>query len=506
MAEGNGSAVLDVRATRRALQNARGKQKLDLILSAPDPEQLVSALPAQDLYLALVDIGPDDAAELVAIATPEQFRHLVDMAAWRGPDEGPRTPEVLRWLRLAREGGANLDKFRRQLWSLDIELLALVLRRELRVHDLTEEEPPQPRNPGMAYYTPDGRFLVEVTGSGEYASVRTLIEDLYAQDPFGAGRLIESIRWEVPTELEESARRWRDARLRDAGVPEFEEAVAFYARPQQQKAQPFEPPATRALTPSARPLLEDALEQLSGPDLERAEEAIVYAANSALVANRVPLDDPEEIRDQLAQARATLSLGLEILSGGDVRRASQLLADAPIRGVFQAAMGEAYRLQARARALAASARIPQAQTATLLDEPLESVVQALSRQRPLFQEPGQRRPRALGLRADVARAEALLDEAEATVAILGALHLSPQELGQKAEQEGLGAAVVKGGVALRALIDSQLRGAPFSMRGAMEEGREKPPGFDEKVEEILRGVVRDDKGRRAAERLRKAAG
>src|SRR5262249_23985456 len=144
--EGNGKAILDVRSTRRALQNARGKQKLDLILSAPDPEQLVQALPPQDLYLALVDLGPDDAAELVAMASPDQFRHFVDMAAWRGPDEGPRPPEVLHWLRLAREGGANLETFRQQLWSLDIELLALVLRREVRVHDLTEEAPPPPSN------------------------------------------------------------------------------------------------------------------------------------------------------------------------------------------------------------------------------------------------------------------------------------------------------------------------------------------------------------------------
>src|SRR6266436_7148117 len=126
MTEGNGSAILDVRGARRALQAARGKQKLDLILSAPDPEQLVQALPPQELYFALLDIGPDDAAELVAMSSPEQFRHFVDMAAWRGADEGPRTSQVIRWLSLAREGGEDLEKFRRQLWSLDIELLALV--------------------------------------------------------------------------------------------------------------------------------------------------------------------------------------------------------------------------------------------------------------------------------------------------------------------------------------------------------------------------------------------
>ena len=148
MSDARGIALLDPRAARRALQNARGKQKLDLILSAPDPQQLVSSLPPEELYFALLDIGPDDAAELVAMASPEQFRHFVDMSAWRGADEGPRTSEVIHWLSLAREGGEDLAKFRTQLWSLDIELLALVLRRELRVHDLTEEEPPPRGIPG----------------------------------------------------------------------------------------------------------------------------------------------------------------------------------------------------------------------------------------------------------------------------------------------------------------------------------------------------------------------
>jgi hypothetical protein len=497
--EGNGSTLLDVRGTRRALQSVSGKQKLDLIFSAPDPEQLVQALPPQELYLALIDIGPDDAPELVGMATPEQFRHFVDMAAWSGPEEGPSTLEVMRWMRLAREGDA--EKFVQQLGALDIELLALVLRRELRVHDLTEEEHAEPENPGMAYYTSDRRFLLEFIGSGEYASVRQLIEDLYARDPFGAGRLIESVRWEVPTELEETARRWRDGRLRDAGVPEFEEAISFYARPAQSRSERPEARGTPALIPQGRPLLDEALQQLPGDDLERAEEAIVYAANSALVANRVSLDDADEVRDQLGHARATLSLGLELLSGADPPRAARLLADTPIRAVFQAGIGEAYRLQTRARKVAASARLPQAQSSTVLEEPLESAVQALLRERPMFHEPGQRRPRALGSRAEVARLESLLDEAEATAALLATLGLSSEELGRKAEEAGLGPAVVKTSVVIRALVESGIRGEPFSLLGVKED-HEKPPGFDQKLDELLQGAVRDDAGRRAADRLR----
>src|SRR6476469_8800449 len=97
-------ALVNLRELRRALFEARGKRKLDLLLSAPDPEQLVAALPAEELYFPNLDIGPDDAAELVSLATPEQFRYFIDMSAWPRSDEGPRTIEVIRWLTLAREG------------------------------------------------------------------------------------------------------------------------------------------------------------------------------------------------------------------------------------------------------------------------------------------------------------------------------------------------------------------------------------------------------------------
>src|SRR5205814_9299584 len=175
-------------------------------------------------------------------------------------------------------------------------------------------------------------------------------------------------------------------------------------------------------------LVDAALDLLSGDDLERAEEAVVYAANAALVANKVPLDDPDQVREELAEARATLSLGLELLSAGDPAQAARLLVETPIRQIFQAAMGEAYRLQTRARKIAQSARLPQAQSATLLDEPLESAVQALLAQRPRFHEPGQRRPRPFASRADLLQAASLLEEAEATVTLLSRLGLSPAEL------------------------------------------------------------------------------
>ena len=120
----------------------------------------------------------------------------------------------------------------------------------------------------------------------------------------------------------------------------------------------------------------------------------------------------------------------------------------------------------------------------------------------MFHEPGQRRPHALASRLEIARVESLLDEAEATIGLLASLGLTPVELGRKAEEAGLGPAVVKGSVALRSLVESQLRGEAFSLRGATDEPRENPPAFAQKLDELLRVEAADDAGRRARQRLR----
>jgi hypothetical protein len=511
------SALLDLRTARLAIAAARGQDKLDLLLSAPDPVAFVQSLPPEELYFAVIDIGRDDAAEVVALASPDQFKTFIDLSCWPRRDEGAVSPEVLHWLRLAREGGGSSDaaeeRYKLKLSGLDVELLSLVLRKELRVIDLEEEPDPEVSEDGQTYRTPEGRFLVEFAKDGAgYAALRQLLDDLVSQDPFVAHRLLESLRWEMPTELEETARRWRDGRLRDLGFPDFDEALTFYARPATKTASASQAfaatsPGT-ALVAAApeRPLLDRALALLDGDEFDRAEEGIIYASNAALTVSRVQLDDAAEVRLQLQQARATLTLGLEVLSGGDAQAASRVLAETAMRSIFQAAMGEAYRLQARARTIAAAARLPQAQSATLLDPPLAEIVDTLAQQRPMLHEPGRRRPRALGSRADVATAGRLLDEAEATIALLEKLGIGPAMLGPLAEAAGLGPAALRASQAVRALAEASLSGDPISLASIAAGGdRPKSPPVAQKADELLRSAtaaLNTPAAERAAERLR----
>jgi hypothetical protein len=104
----------ELREARTALAAARGKRRLDIILDARDPQALVRALPADELYLTIRDIGLADAAPLVPLASAAQFKVFLDLEAWTKEGFEPR--RVLPWLRAARSG-AHLDPRAAARWA-----------------------------------------------------------------------------------------------------------------------------------------------------------------------------------------------------------------------------------------------------------------------------------------------------------------------------------------------------------------------------------------------------
>jgi hypothetical protein len=233
---------------RAELAQARGRRRLDVILDAPNPQALLRALPADELYFTIREIGLGDAAELVQLASARQFRTFLDLDAWRGSEIQPR--RILPWLRAAR-AGAHLSpqasaRWERKFAALDAEVLSLVLRDALRIHDL-EEDPDPEFHSDRFMRTPEGKHVIEFAVEGaEYLAVRGIVDDLYAEDPFKATRLIAATRWEFPSELEESALRWRNARLADLAYPDLGEALSWFTRPAAGPARPAGKPARPA--------------------------------------------------------------------------------------------------------------------------------------------------------------------------------------------------------------------------------------------------------------------
>jgi hypothetical protein len=386
-------ALAELRAALAALAAARGRKRLDVILSSRDPQALVRALPADELYLAIRDVGLGDAAPLVQLASKEQFQVFLDLAAWSGDAFAPR--DALPWLRAAR-AGASLEpkaaaRWEAKLAALDREVLFLVLRDGTRILDLEQDPDPEIASDRFLR-TPDGKYVIEFLVDGvEYVAVRGLLDDLYAQDPFQATRLLSAIRFETPSELEETALRWRTGRLADLGWPSLEEALSWFARPPKAPAgSPGAPgrPAGFLLATLARGgLLDRAVARLDADEREAVEAQLVTAANAVLVADAIDPDDVAAVQEAFESARSYLALGLEKLSAGDEDRAAAALAATPLKRIFQEGFGRVLELSWRAQRL-----LERAGPGTRFGSPLDEALAALAARRPRY-FPGLEAPR-----------------------------------------------------------------------------------------------------------------
>lgn len=405
---------------RKALARLEGKRRLDLILEHPDPKALVQSLPAEDLYFTIHEIGLDDAGPLVAYSSPAQFRTFIDLDAWESYELQPQ--RILDWLRVAREEGD--EYLQEKLRALDIETQELLFRRIVRVIDLEEDGEPEEDFLGPVERTPEGRFLLVYPPQGpDYALAKGLIDTLYAEDPFMAGRFLYAIRWELDSELQEMALRWRNARLGDLGFPSPEEAASLYARVDLSAELP--PPAgLPASVPGyylaprdASSLFARAMAHVGPQRRDSAELELVAVLNAALVADNVKPADIPEVRRTLESVHQTLSVGLEHLAGDDEVRAAHVIATTALKRIFQIGFTRVLQLRWRADRMRKDLPLEIDRGTFLPDGELGERLRALFQRRPRFVVPaegeGPLQTRAFSSLAELQFTSEALDEIEA---------------------------------------------------------------------------------------------
>lgn len=473
---GNGRDAASERAA--ALQRISAlpaRERLEALVASSDAAALVHALPPEQLYATVAEVGLADATELVQLASPAQFQSLVDLGAWKRDALDPHA--LLDWLRAAR--GEEPEDRLRKLHGLDLELLESMLRAFTVVHDL--EETPDPAVEGVTLDSADGRYRVELKLEGpEQAALRALLLDLMAEDPLGFSRLLEAIRWEVPSEMEEAALRFRWARLADLGFPDPEAAAGLYS-----SVRLPPPPATHPGGSSAElgrrdarrvDFVQAALAGLEPVEAENALEELRGVFNAALVADGADPGDLEAFRASAERARDTLGLGLEYLTGGDPRRAAPVVRETPFRQVFQTGFSLGLRLRHRADRLAKQP-LARIDGQWLLWPEQAAVLGGLRRARPMRALPVEgAEPVPFRSLAEIHQAERELERAEQQQALLAAL-LGGTEETARAALDALGPAWPAGGTpavlaaaVAHALLDGRARVAPVPAARTRELG------------------------------------
>lgn len=473
----------------------RGVERLNAILAQKDPEAVVTAMPVQDLYYLIHEVGLPDAQEIIELATPAQVQGMIDLDAWQG--DRFDTQLVRPWLTALVAAG--FEKLTSVWRELDSELTALIIQRWTRVYNIVEEELPEDEEPPF-FPTPDRFFMVKITAEGDDVHIveRTL-DWLYRGDAAQARHTLRSAHSEPAAELEEMSYRWRAGRLADLGYASYDEALEVY--------RPIDPQSVKMDENTREPLIEvqrlPAL--LAGPtvgtgflgrvlarisDAEEAgrlETALVLVLNRVLAADRVPPADTTAAVAGASRAASTLSLGLETIARGDVDRGVLALQHVSLTRLHR--LGHTVTLQLGRLLGALGAR------AARLDEPYASIATALRGARPrysrLLDEPPETGTRPIATLEDMRRATISLTRVAAqTVLVHEILQADPIRIGDAVTLGDVGRTATA-----RALLGRDLNAEPVRLPDIVALAEALPGG---QAAPVAREKVARAFGQRAA--------
>ena len=312
--------TLPVEQQLAAVCEAPPAQRVRILSLMPAPEELIPLLPEAELCFTAKAVGMDDASWLMTYATPSQVTACVDLDGWAGLE--PDRSALDRWLATLAEAGE--ETLLQAAQTLDPELIVLYLRDHTIVMlDPNDDdwEPP----PGA--HTLEGQFYLLPKKEGDdLEPLLKMLHVLFRNDYWLYFRMLQGSIWELESELEEWALRWRTGRLEDLGFPSWDEGMRIYGFIRPERRAELADAAIATSTPNwdlpvwipelpARVTQANSLFRAIGELAEDERRAAFYAfvslANKIAVADRMPLGDAETLPRAIEKAASIASHGLD---------------------------------------------------------------------------------------------------------------------------------------------------------------------------------------------------
>lgn len=397
-----------------------GSALQDALLSPKDAQARIQSLPIEDLHRAIRVIGLEDSSEILALASGEQVRGMLDAEIW--VKDQLDLERVDPWLTALMRGGPEAMTDR--LMALDDAVINWVVRRSIQV--IAIEDPDSFDPPDTEYVvTPDNQMCVVFPDPGPRdLPVKVFLDVLMRTAPEYCYNLMVFSSAALDSVLQEDAYRWRSGRMADRGYVDYYDALPVYTAPR-----PDEITAARQALPRAegpvgywmRPVvapdqrLTAAIERMDPEAQDLFHQGLAYVLNMALSADRVDPWDEAATEGVFQRIRAGLALGLDALAGPEADPkldAERLAGDTPTF-VFRTGYG---RMQATARPVTrlvgrGDLRGPGGPTDGVDIEPLRSWAEALGGRHPMDPEGAPLgNPEALALAGGMAQAIAALAE------------------------------------------------------------------------------------------------
>ncbi len=323
---------------------ARRREILDLL---PAPDLVIPLLPEAELVFTLKAIGQGEAAWILEVATPEQVTACLDLDAWRGTELDHASLDA--WMAALAEVGD--EALLRHLQAVDPELGVLWVQAHAEVSMKPPDSEAPDFQPPPGAQTLDGQFfLLARPENDDLAPLLRVLHALFQSDYWAYFRLLQGAIWEIPTETEEWALRWRTGRLEDLGFPPWDEAMSVYRYlpTGERERLPESAAALEAFAwrlpvwvtslpagRDARHLVFRAIGELGEEERRAAFYRFVALANKVAVADRMDLADAASTPRAIEKAALWVSRGIGHVASANAVGAAEVLRRLPIERLFR---------------------------------------------------------------------------------------------------------------------------------------------------------------------------
>ncbi|MFA5624776.1 MAG: DUF6178 family protein [Bradymonadales bacterium] len=347
-------SFLDLFSSQAPAKREKPQTQMMALLGSDDPRAAVQALGEVAFHDLVHGVGLHEAADLMALASGEQVQACFDMDLWRKDslNDDAMMPWLEAWLEIEDED------FVRLFYEIDPELIPLILKRNVQVFasDDRNEEPVIPNEEQFIIRrSPDFVYWIAYPDNEEKAArLQALVERLYVT--LGVERawsILEGMQWELETDLEETAYRFRNTRMQALGFPTWEEAAAIYAQldVESEAARLRRAPVVALHVGEVEEsrLFVDALQEIDETSrgdtflrrvLQRVQPISLFKSQLLRLSNAVAVADGwdavnhEAFSVAMKEAMDRINVGLEYLSEKDEEFAAELLKIIPIQRIF----------------------------------------------------------------------------------------------------------------------------------------------------------------------------
>ncbi|MEW6536325.1 MAG: DUF6178 family protein [Candidatus Auribacterota bacterium] len=390
-------ASLSPQAQLHTILTASPHQRLKLISLLKNPKKIIRALPEEELYWTIKEVGTNKCLPLIKRSSPDQTQFIFDVEWWEADALSPK--RITHWIKalVKCEDAKIIEWFEK----FEFDFLVSALKRLISVHKPLDDNDDYGESiEGLPTYTLDGVYFIFFRMKEAEAAMDIMLRTLISYNNRLFCNIMEAIIWGEQTEMLFDAFEKTQWRLEEKGIPDYDDARSIYryVAPEERDSLPKRADSgeqkSKTVHRSYYPIhiggtgqlfLSQVLAAIEDyNELEELSLNLTAVANKVMVADHFSLKNHADYKINIAKSAGIINIGLEYQSGGDLNKAIRILQENWLENLFHIGWSIVLELKKKIAPVLDLYEDFSPLGIKILDSPLQESIEGLKQEKPLY--------------------------------------------------------------------------------------------------------------------------